>query len=183
MKFTDEEVKEFEQEMIELGMELSSIEEVTKHKGLGILVDLDTDIDYSSIIDSNLVIKKLTKRQDELFIIPREYNKETKTLTIAIGQPIPEEYYNFHKKAYKSTDTVGTTFPDFCWYHSEGTTQESLVEVETKPREEANLGDLTWILPSRFADNLIEIMHTLNQSFLQGLMQDTIVYGPYIFED
>lgn len=182
MNFTEKEMKEFQEEMNELGVFFVSMDEVKGKFGMGIEVDLDTSVDYSDLVDQGLVMQKLTKRKDSLYIVFKEYNKEAQRLTFMVAAPIGENVFKFYTSS-EDQPVVGTTFPDFCWYHSEGTTPDTALEVETKFRNGALMGDLTWYLPSRFADNLIEIMHTLNQSFLEGLMQDTIIYGPLFFAD
>lgn len=92
---------------------------------------------------------------------------------------VPKDFFLTHRMS----DTVFfTTFPDLCWLYSDGTTPENVVEVFTEARvgKEYKPGDLSWHLPSKYMDDLIEMIHTLNPTFMSGLMQDCIVYGPYI---
>lgn len=175
-------LKELEKELLELKLEIISEKDVEGKFGIGVQVDLDTGIDYSSIVESDFILKKYTERKDFMYIKFQNYDKEKERLTFTIASPIDKVVYDFFSGG-KLDKLIGTTFPDLCWYHSEGTTAESAIEVETKFRSDAQLGDLTWFLPSRFADNLIEIIHTLNQALLCGLMNDVICYGPVLLED
>lgn len=176
------EQQDFENELAQLGLEIIKNEDVEGNYGLGIEVDLDTEVDYSHLIDQDFVLKKLTKRKDFFYIVLKSYDTEKKRLTFFIGTPIKEQVFNFYK--YMSLEKpIATGFTDLCWYFSEGTTEQTMDEVTTKFRENIELGDLSWFMPSRMIDNFIEIMHTLNQSILQGLMQETICYGPFLMAD
>jgi len=175
------EQEEFKVELESLGIQLVNLEDIEGCFGLGIEVDLDTDVDYSHLVKEKLVMKKLTKRKDFFYIMLKSYDTEKKRLTLMVASPIDKNVFDFFEKT--NDVIIGTNFPDLCWYYAEGTTELTKEEVETKFREDALMGDLNWFLPTRIIDNFIEIMHTLNQSFLQGLMQDTICYGPYLMSD
>lgn len=176
---TESEIVAFNKELEENGLVLVDLKDKELLKsGLSVEVDIDTEIDYSRVI--GLLIKKLTKRKDFFYIHIKSYSKETKTLTFTVFSPMSKFDYEFLSEGKNNNNViVGTTFPDFCWYHAEGTTSETILELDTKFRDSAIKGDLTNILPSRFADNFIEIMHTLNQSFIEGIMQEAIIYGPF----
>lgn len=182
------ELDEFEKEMQSIGLEIVKKQDIKENKFIGVEVDLDTEIDYSHLVEEDFILKKLTGRKDFFYISLEKYDKEINRLTLKVYTPVSEDIFEYYADAATvpglTNDNVciGTNFPDLCWYHAEGTTPLTADEVETKFRSGVNMGDLTWYLPSRVVDNLIEIMHTMNQSFLQGLMQDTICYGPYVFE-
>lgn len=177
-----EEQEQFEKEMESLGLQLIKQEDVEGSFGLSMEIDLDTEVDYTHLVNEDFVMKKLTKRKDFFYITVKKYDKELKRLTLSVGTPVTLNIFNYYKGAI-GPKPFGTNFPDLCWYHAEGTTDLTKDEVETKFRDDAIMADLTWFLPSRMVDNFIEIMHTLNQSFLQGLMQDTICYGPFLSTD
>lgn len=185
-KYSEQELKELSEEFNLLGLEEIDKSEIYKHDRLIIDVDIDTEVDYTKLVNSNFALKKLTKRQDYFFIKLDGYNKETGRLTFEISCPVSEHVLDYYSNAGDidkwQQHITGTTFPDLCWYHSEGTTNQTLDEVNTKFRSDDDVakGDLTWFAPSRMVDNFIEIMHTLNQSFLQGLMLDAICYGIYV---
>jgi len=172
----------FVDELASLGVEIITPEEVTGEFGLALEIDLDTEIDYSSLVEQQFTFKKLTKRKDFFYITLQSYDKEKGRLTLLVGTPINKELFDYYSHAHLPKP-VGTNFPDLCWYFAEGTTELTDNEVETKFREDCKMGDLTWYVPSRVVDNFIEIMHTMNQSFLQGLMQETICYGPYLMQN
>jgi hypothetical protein len=175
--FTKEEIEVFEKEMNEIGLALISDEEFNSIKNsICVEVDLDTNVDYSKFVQS-IFLKKKTKRNETFFTFIKEYNVELGRLTLIIGTQAPEEVASFYNKDIK---LIGTTFADFCWYYAEGTTETTANEVVTKFRDNAIMGDLSWYLPTRFSDSFIEVMHALNQSFLEGVLSDGIVYGPKI---
>ena len=179
-----EKIKDMENELKALGMEIITNDDVEGEYGIGIEVDLDTEIDYSSLVDEVFVLKKRTKREDFFYVTAKSYDTEKKKLTLLVASPIPKEIFTYYNTAITGLrGPVGTNFPDLCWYHAEGTTPLTKDEVMTEFREGYTMGDLNWYLPSRMVDNFIELMHTLNQSFLEGLMQDTICYGPFLMED
>ena len=178
------EQEDFEADLRSLGLEIIKHKDIEGSYSMGLEIDLDTEVDYSHLIKEDFVLKKLTKRQDFFYIALKEYNIEKKCLTLFVGTPISKDIYNFHLNSESSLENkVGTNFPDLCWYHAEGTTELTIDEVDTKFRKDCKMGDLNWYIPSRVIDNFIEIMHTLNQSFLQGLMQHTVIYGPYLMSD
>ena len=180
----EQEKEQFEAELKALGMSIITHAEIEGNHGLGIEVDLDTSIDYSNLVEQDFVLRKKTGRDDFFYIMLKKYDKEAERLTMVVATPVDDQKFNYYMGATATLDSaVGTNFPDLCWYHAEGTTELTKDEVMTKFREDAQLGDLTWILPTRIVDNFIEVMHTLNQSFLQGLMQETICYGPILMTD
>lgn len=134
--------------------------------------DLDIVLNLSWINDC--VLTKITKRNTKMFVT---FDQKEDKLIIRFSCKLPDSF----KKTYspKYNQQYLTTFPDLCWLYAEGTTSQTLSEVETRPREGVEPGDLIWLLPSRFADDLIEMIHTINPEFMSGLMQDAIVYGPY----
>jgi len=175
---------EFQKELDELKMTYLTMDEVKKelkkpYSAIGVEIDIDTEVDYSKIVEVDMTLKLQTCRKDILYLVFDRYNAETKTLTMILGQPIDPKYLNFLKDV---SEKIGTTFPDLCWYYSEGTTSTNQIEVETKFREKnSHAGDISWVLPTRFIDNIIETINLINQSpkFFNGLLRDAIIYGPY----
>lgn len=164
--------EEFMTEIKECGLELKTSEDI-KGPFLAMEVDIATDVDYAPLIEHDLVMMRKTKRNEEIFLKLKSYKDGM--LTLDLIQPCPEQiaelYSNFNFK------TVGTTFMDFCWYHSSGTTEASADEIDTPFRENAEKGDLTWWMPVHACDNLVEVLHVLNQSFLEGILEESIIYG------
>ncbi len=179
--------EDFKKELDELKMTILTSDELDVEVGedavgVSVEIDLDTAIDYSKITDEEYILKLKTCRNDVLYLIFNEYNTEKKRLTMKLVQKFEKKYVVFYKEHYEK---IGTTFPDLCWYYSEGTTSENKIEVETKFREEnVQFGDLSWVLPTRFIDNIIETINLINQSpkFFNGLLRDSIIYGPYFIE-
>ena len=168
-----QDVEAFEKEVKEIGLQFVSSEEVERPH-LMMEVDIDTEVDYSKLVEHDMVMKRMTKRNEPVYVKLARY--EEKTLTLQVLQPCPEGVV----KMYDSWEDkpVGTTFMDFCWYHSEGSNDSTLDEIETKFREDnAQPGNLTWYLPVHACDNLVEVLHVLNQSFLEGILEDSIIYG------
>lgn len=116
-------------------------------------------------------------------------------LHFAIHTELPRsalDYYptRLNRKDGRLPPVIATTFADFCWVVSEGTTRENVEQVKTPVpsmiKFEQNeimrpvvLGDLSWALPSKFADDLIECMHALNTTVLEGILEDAVMYGPF----
>lgn len=78
---------------------------------------------------------------------------------------------------------VATSFPDFCWRVSHGTTPENVGQVQVKIAETIDnrpvkIGDLSWVLPSKFTDDLIEVMATLNNTIFDSILDESLLYGP-----
>jgi len=169
---TEEQIKE---QMKEYGVELVinpgplyNIGDDTIH------IECDLDINLGLDWINKCVLTKITKRNTKMFCT---FEQKPETLTIKFATILPKSFKETYKPTYGKQ--VCTTFPDLCWLYSEGTTTQTLTEVETKPREGVPTGDLLWLLSSRFADDLIEMIHTINPEFMSGLMRDAVCYGPY----
>ena len=88
------------------------------------------------------------------------FDGENNDFCIEIRTEVPERYFELLPNMDK---LIATTFSDFCWIHSEGTTPDTLREVDTELLGGTDLGDLTWVLPSKMADDIIEVLHIFNQ--------------------
>lgn len=166
--------EEIEKEFKQLGCEIIKKDELQDVEFFGVECDVDCQINIDFMKD--YILKKRTLRNTFYYV---SFSSNEKTLTMKIATPVPQAYKDYHTTI--DVDAIATTFPDFCWIHAEGTTPQTLNEVETKLRDGALLSDLTWILPSKMADDFVEMMHTLNQSIIAGLMQDCIMYGLYFY--
>lgn len=166
---------------------MEAIKETMKQYGVDFEINKDFKIDGPTLsvqcdLDVNLgldwvndcVLTKITKRGTQMHC---RFLQFTDKLIITFETKVPS-YFDSTTKIV-GEKVYATTFPDLCWLYSEGTTAQTMEEVVTKPRFEYNPGDLMWLLPSRFVDDLIEMIHTINPEFMSGLMQDAIVYGPY----
>ncbi len=136
--------------------------------------DIDTKIELEWI--EKISLEKITKRNSKFYVW---FKTTDTTTTIYFATEVPKDFFLTH---CISETIIATTFPDLCWIHSDGTTPENVNEIATKMREgkEYKTGDLTWHLPSKYLDDLIEMLHTINPSFMSGLMQDGLLYGPYV---
>lgn len=162
----NDQIKQIEKEMKDMGCELILNPIQVLGKVLRVEVDLDIVIPLDWINKATIV--KTTKRGTKFYC---SFNQLDSKLTLNFFTEVPSYFdYGIKDKIY------GTTFPDLCWIYSSGTTPENKNEVATVFREEAIPGDLTWLLPSKFVDDLIEMIHTINPTFMSGLMQDAIIY-------
>lgn len=127
-------------------------------------------------------LKWSSRRKSELHFHGFRYEKEAQLLCFNVSEELPEYFKAiFCDEIHDNAPIVATTFPDFCWIHNAGTTSETAMEVDTPIQEYAILGDLTWLLPAKFADNLIDSVHLINSSFeLGGLFGNAVLYGPFI---
>ena len=165
-----DQLKEIEKEMKDMGCELvlDPIQLVGEH----LMVQCDIDIKCEGVSWlNNATLIKTTKRNTKFYCT---FNQSENRLTINFFTKVPDYFKCNYDKVF------GTTFPDLCWIYSSGTTAENKIEVATEFRSDAIPSDLTWILPSKFVDDLIEMLHTVNPTFMAGLMQDAVVYGPYL---
>lgn len=162
----------------EYGIELI-IDKNFKVEGPILKVECDLDIKLELDWINNCVLKKVTKRGTDFYC---SFRQSEEKLTIDFFTKIPTTIPSFLND---TNYIVATTFVDMCWLYSDGTTNQSAEEVATEFRkgDDVILGDLTWALPSKFVDDLVEMVHTINPDFMSGLMQDAIVYGPYKLEN
>lgn len=176
---TENEMEALEKEMNKLKVDIVEKTSVNLDKMRGFLY-VEVDIDCPIKIDfmADYVMTKKVQRGSTYYVVFDE--KQTEKLTMRIGVEIPLDYSEVYAASINRLEPRATTFPDLCWIHAEGTTPQTLHEVATKLRDGAIIGDLTWVLPSKFVDDFVEMMHTLNQSIIAGLMQDAIIYGPYV---
>lgn len=150
-----------------------------KHGILSVQAETILSVDQS-VIDAikEAVIYKQTKRGSLIFL--DNFRLENGLFKFNISAPIHRSFADVYSEI-ESADIIATSFVDFCWMISDGTTAKNAIEVDTPFRDKANLGDLTQVLPSKFADDLIEAMHSLNIDFFEGILSDTNLYGPYFF--
>lgn len=73
------------------------------------------------------------------------------------------------------------TFADFCFKRARETTPESAQETRV-PAPAGEMGDLTWRLPCKFVDDIVETLYVLNNDVLDGAMLDAWLCGPGIFD-
>lgn len=91
--------------------------------------------------------------------------------------------WNFVWRDQKPKNIIGMTFIDMCWLSSSGTTPQSVIECATPVRAtvgiyQVMLGDITQVLPSKLADDIIECVDKHSVGKLNGLFEDAIIYGP-----
>ena len=132
---------------------------------------------------SGAVLLKKTQRGTPMYV--EHFKYEDGLLKFLVGCPIHKNFYDIYDSEILFTAIkrpVATTFVDFCWIIGEGTTAKNAIEVNTPIRTDSELGDLTQVLPSKFADDLIEIMHSLNIEIFEGILGDTVMYGPHFIK-
>lgn len=170
-------LEELEKEMKKLRVDIVSKTEIPDDKFFTIEADIDCEVDVAFM--KELVMTKKVMR-GSIYYVTFE-NRKPGTLTMKIATLLSSDFrFTYAKAEWDQLGVLANTFMDLCWIHSEGTTSKTLGEVITEKREGIQTGDLTWTLPSKFIDDFVEMMHTLNQSIISGLMQDAIIYGPYI---
>lgn len=174
------ELEQLEAEMKKLNVDFVYESEIPKTRHLCVEVDIDCDVVLPDAFKHDaLLMRKKVMRGSQYYVAFLDENPGT--LTLKIGVELPKDFIEVYKSAdFDMLTVLATTFPDLCWIHAEGTTPQTLTEVSTVVREGVLMGDLTWVLPSKFVDDFVEMMHTLNQGIIGGLMQDAIIYGPFI---
>lgn len=174
------ELELLEAEMKKLHLDIipkSSINDQVKYLSVEVDIDCEVNLDFMS----DLALRKKVMRGSEYYVT--FHTNKAGTLTMKIGVQLHQDFIDVYgNDTLEVLKIKATTFPDLCWIHSEGTTPRTLTEVSTQVREGVELGDLTWVMPSKFVDDYVEMMHTLNQGIISGLMQDAIIYGPIILK-
>lgn len=149
---------------------------------IGIKCEIDLNV-TEDLVDElkKAVLYKNTRRSTPIMV--KDFKKEGNLLTFFFVCPLPPEFHAVYSNIKSPEKKIGTTFVDFCWLAGEGTTSKTVIEVSTKFNDKHVVGDLSYVLPSKFADDLIEAMHSLNVEFIEGILGDAIVYGPYLFQN
>lgn len=169
-------------ELKELNVEVKSSHEKIKPTRPMLTVEVEILSDTDAGLNQ-LRFERMTKRGTLVHFWGFSHDPERKILKMNISTEVGEAFLKTH--GYLTSPVqIANTFSDFCWIMSEGTKNESLLEVKTPLREgKVELGDLTWVLPSKFADDLIEAVHVMNATVLEGMMMDAILYGPRLDVD
>lgn len=116
---------------------------------------------------SKIHISDFSQNNDELsFMVHCEMHR-----SFLSAWPINPEYQN---------QMIATTFADYCFKMSDGTTAQSILEVDTRIPEYAILGDLTWCLPSKFADDIIDALYVMNAGLVEGILEQAVLIGPFV---
>lgn len=85
-------------------------------------------------------------------------------------------------ESIKSYPLIATSFIDLCWSVGvENLAQIETPDVGTPLNKEAKYDDLGWYLSSRVLDNLIDSLGKINDIFLNGALEEAILYGPKNF--
>ena len=167
--------------------DVMKLEQFEKKKGVfpygGISIECETKIDLDENVVkaiSEAVIYKQTRRGSFIYLKDFSYLDGILSFDILapLGQSFTKVFWRIAPKAL-----IATTFVDFCWLVGEGSTAKTVMEVNTPIRENAIIGDLSQVVPSKFADELIEALHSLNLEFFEGILGDTVMYGPHFFYD
>lgn len=176
---------EVQKQCREIGLDFIKISDAVKefpHGGLAVEVDLFGTAETKWL--DGMMIEKKTGRKDVIYLWFEKPAMDGVT-TLKIAQPFRSfRDADFYMAACERMGSLvfANSFADFCWYHSTGTTAETAQEIVTPLRKDALKDNLTHFLSCRFADNLVEITQTLNQTLFEGIMFDSVLYGPYIVD-
>lgn len=169
--------------MKKLDLHFVSKDEIQEEQYLAVEVDVDAPFsDHLQLVMDGKALKRRCFRGTVYYILIEENERGYITLKVACKVPKDFGEIYFESFMHQMKNSIrANAYPDFCWLHSDGTTNKDLAQVATELREGAILGDLTNILPSKFADDFAEMMHVLNQGLIAGILEDGIIYGPFIF--
>lgn len=150
----------------------------------GLLLTVKVEVAFEPIESlKNLRFSWLTKRKNRVHVHDFGYDDSRKVVQFLISTGAhPSFLHSYGTVPVISTVPIATTFADYCFLSADGTSAETKLEVDTPMDPDSHLGDLTWVLPSKFADDLIEVMHVLNSTLLHGVLEHGIIYGPYLLE-
>lgn len=170
------------EQMKTLGIEALVADERLEHERPLLSVEVQVKLHQDPKLDPLRFTRK-TKRGSLMHYHGFRFDPETQVLKFLISTEVPLSYQATYGKLLldDSLPITAMIFTDFCWVYSEGTTDRTILEVTTPVAEWAVLGDLTWLLPSKFADDLIESVHAMNEGILSGIMANAILYGPFFF--
>jgi uncharacterized FAD-dependent dehydrogenase len=148
--------------------------------GVNILLPEEVANTFNNDELATLHLTRLTKRGTTMYI--RGFCVKNSTFTFFVQTELPACFSDvYESENLNAAKPLATTFQDFCWLQAEGTTNKTALEIPTSAPTNTQLGDLTWVVPSKFADDLIECMHALNLTILEGTMYDAMMYGPIFF--
>jgi len=176
----NEEMKKELGEVDELKFDVLTLKQAEEEIGLEarvIYLDIETfvgEVEKWPEDLENVVIARTTMRGNRVYASEINYNKDKNTVSFSIASSLP----SYFPKEIVTDNKVATTYMDFCWLLSEGTTALNKNEVETPYREDCVLGDLNWLIPSKFSDDFVEMMHVMNDVVLNGQLSQSIIYGP-----
>jgi hypothetical protein len=136
---------------------------------------------------TQLRMSRRTKRRSSLWAADfRDLGpapKSGRIMSFLVAAEMPDGYADVWGPSFARGRVVAMTFADFCWMCSSGTTPESALEISFPAPSFAVPGDLTWALPAKFVDDLVETLYALNQDVLEGRMMDSWLVGPMRCDD
>lgn len=68
------------------------------------------------------------------------------------------------------------SFTDFCWSTGVEPKPAAAPDMDFKPKPGSEYVDIGWYMPARFADQLIDSLGKLNDTFFDGMLQDALIY-------
>ncbi|MDZ4810778.1 MAG: hypothetical protein SGI96_21285 [Bacteroidota bacterium] len=167
--------KDIENDLKGVGIRVIEKEEFDLPKDTSMKVNCFVDIENNPGLEG-LIFEKTTKRGSKVFVY--SFSHADGCLKFSVGT---KPHKSFLETYEFKNNSICMAFMDFCWVLSDGTTNESAQENKTRVDPSLKLGDLTWCLPSKFADDVIDVIGLLNVSVLSGIMENSFLYGP-IFE-
>ena len=184
MEALTKEPESFEQELKKFGLtELTKKEFKDALRAAKVMISVEGQTLCEDPVDlSAIIVKRTSERGSELYLHGFKRDEQNGLWSFQISSPLPQSFLDIYGADPFGDDSpiLGTTLPDLCWRHAHGTTRQTELEVKTPRMEGAELGDLCWVLPSRFLDDVIEAVHVINGVFLPGILGESWIYGPFI---
>lgn len=73
---------------------------------------------------------------------------------------------------------IATSFIDLCWYSGNEAVDATMTPTcGTEKNPKSVTSDLGWYLPSRFVDTMIDALGRISTVFLDGAIEEAILYG------
>ena len=143
-----------------------------------VFVGKDLNQDFMKATDtlSEVFVARKTKRGTRFYAGDIEYSPSSGLIKFKAGTGVPDYYKGMITLSTKNK--MGTTFADFCFLSADGTKFHTKDQCSTPFRTDSTPGDLTWLLPAKFVDDMVEMMSIMNNLILGGTMQESILYGP-----
>lgn len=152
----------------------------TSKKYLGFKIVLNIDNSIVSVL-KNLAFLHKTKRDFDVVI--KDFGEYENGVSFFVYFDV-SRFDKFFNLIFSDKIKVATTFFDFCNILSSGSTTDSIYSVNQNilTNENAEAGDLTIVVPSKIADDLIDVLSMTNDAVIDGLMEDSVIIGTFIIE-
>lgn len=106
---------------------------------------------------------------------------DSKLLKFICSMRVPD---NVDLAQFKANTTLATSFMDLCWFSGiEDIADDYKPTADTEPKAGSVSCDLGYYLPARFLDRLVSSLGDFNAIFLNGALDNAMVYGTLVKED